>query len=101
MRQNYYSDYAVHAMHWYTRSLGVDEDRELTTAERENWTAAAKTMARFSDRERAVLLQLYQSDGPFADRVATVAQRFGFSAESVWHLSDRALKVFAAVRGLI
>ena len=101
MRQNYYSDYAVHAMHWYTRSLGVNEDRELTEVEKANWTAAAKTMARFSDRERAVLLQLYQSDGPFADRVATVALRFGFSVESVWHLSDKALKMFAVIRGLI
>ena len=101
MRQNYYSDYVIHAMRWYTRCLGDPDSGPVGPAEKANWEAASRTMGRFSEKERDVLLQLYQDDGPFADRVATVALRFGFSPESVWHLSDKAMKTFAVVRGLI
>ena len=102
MRRKYYTDYAIHAMKMYTRALGTGEDHDLLTpAECMNWDAAVKTMGKFSDQERSVLLQLYEADGPFEERVSTVSQRFGFSELTVRHLSDRALKIFAMMRGLV
>ena len=100
MRKNHYSDYAAHAL----KQFALNRGKEVTfasEAEGENWAAAEKTFAKFKPEEREVLYDLYLSDGSFPVRVEVVCLRHLMPTEAVWALSDRAIRTFSKIRGLI
>lgn len=101
MRKTYYSHYAAHAIRNYVESLENDHTDFPTIAEALNWESADKAFSKLTQTERDVVKALYRKDGPMQERVETVARETGFSAESVWTVCDRAMKLFAGIRGLI
>ena len=103
MRKVYYTQYAAHAIRLYVKSLEEAVTEFPSEAEAVNWDCAEKTFAKLSPKERDVMKIVYRQDGPLPmqDRVNTAAKETGFSPESVWTVCDRAMKLFAGIRGLI
>ena len=98
----YYEDYATHALRFYARNPALNmKSPGLKLVDIENWNACNDTMRKYSERDQAIILNVFKSKCALSDAVECIAAQYKMNAGNVWQLLNRFSADFAINRGLI
>ena len=102
MRRTYYTEYVAHAMRFYARNQHNSGHMDFRSeAEMLNWNCCTKTLLSFEEKERTILLEIYQARDTFEDNIYQASLKHGMPQEVVWRMNDTFIKRFAKNRVLV
>ena len=99
MNRPFYSEYVRHCLRFYARN--IDKPRFNTEVDKNNWYACYKTIDRYSDREKDILIRVYALYDTIADNVYEVAKEYQIDQNNIWDLLKEVERGVAKRRGLL
>jgi hypothetical protein len=86
-------------MRYYARN--TDNPRFKTKVDENNWFACHRAIARYSDRDRDILIGVYGWYDTLADNVYVAANTHGIDQNVIWDMMKEFERSVAKKRGLL
>lgn len=99
MNKPFYSEYVRHCMRFYARN--TNKPRFNTEVDEKNWYACHRSIERYSDRDRDILIKVFALYDTIADNVYEVAKNYNIDQNIIWDLLKDFERVVARKRGLL
>lgn len=93
-----YSDYAKHALCFYSRYLNRTYFKN--EVEENNWIACDNVLKTYSDRDKDILVYVYGAFDTVGDNVYTMANKYQIHQNIIWNMMKDVERKFAIERGL-
>jgi hypothetical protein len=97
--KTFYAEYVNHILRYYTRNPG--QDRFRSEADKLNHIAAERVFEKLSEKEKALLTDVYARNDPVPDSVCEVAGERGMDQDEIWTLIGKTSNKIAKGRKLI
>jgi len=99
MNKPFYSDYVRHAMRFYSRNLQIAYFK--SEVDKINWLSCHKAIGVFSERDKEILISVYQGFDTLPDNVYEVAKKYNIDQNIIWDMMKDLERKIAKRRKLI
>lgn len=99
MNKPFYSDYVRHAMRFYSRNVTISYFK--SEVDKLNWLACQKAINVFSERDKEILINVYQGFDTLPDNVYEVAKKYDIDQTEIWDMIKDLERKIAKRRKLI
>ena len=99
MNKPFYSDYVRHAMRFYSRNVTISYFK--SEVDKLNWLACQKAINVFSERDKEILISVYQGFDTLPDNVYEVAKKYDIDQTEIWDMIKDLERKIAKRRKLI
>lgn len=99
MNKPFYSDYVRHAMRFYSRNVTISYFK--SEVDKLNWLACQKAINVFSERDKDILISVYQGFDTLPDNVYEVAKKYNIDQTEIWDMIKDLERKIAKRRKLI
>lgn len=99
MNRPFYSDYVRHAMRFYSRNVQIAYFK--SEVDKINWLACHKAMNNYSERDKDILITVYQGFDTLSDNVYVVAKKYNIDQTIIWDMMKGLERKIAKRRKLI
>ena len=99
MNRPFYSEYVRHCLRFYSRN--PNKTHFHTEVDKNNWYACHRTVDRYSDRDKDIILRVYALYDTIADNVYEVAKEYQIDQNIIWDLLKDIERGVAKRRGLL
>lgn len=96
--KTFYSEYVQHCMRFYSRHPNPKFRSEV---DKRNWNACASALKGFTNREKDILIAIYQMGDTIPDNIFQISMTRNTNQDEVWQLIGRLEHIIAKRRGLI
>lgn len=98
MSFSYYAEFSNHCLRFYSR---YENPIFHTDVERKNWSACQEALLQLSDRDKQMIMDLFQSRDTLEDEIYKASKKYHVSQEKIWNLLFRTQRRVAEIRGII
>ena len=99
MNRPFYSEYVRHCLRFYTRN--IHKPQFNTEVDRSNWYACHRAIERYSERDKDIIIRVYEMRDTLADNVYEVAKSYDIDQNIIWDMLKEFEHSVAKKRGLI
>lgn len=99
MNRPFYTEYVRHCMRFYARN--TNKPRFNTEVDKNNWYACHRAIEPYSDREKEIIINIFNMRDTLADNVYEVAVTYNLDQNDIWDMLKELERNIAKKRGLL